>query len=744
MKRLTASFLLIALLFLCACGDRNESTSAAAPTPSTSPEVPAVKNEAGYTIPSAWNEVSINDGSWGYLIDAADFADSENFSIVDGYLTARLIDTDTKFNTLVQQDLNGTELHRLEVPPVSQEDNVDSSVSYYCFGQEGVWFLQDSYTLDLELETVVDSSSMLQLWDYNGACIVSQDAKAAFSMGSGDVFIQALALDPDGNPVVITDQAVFFCDSQGQVTATMDSGNAFFSFCRDADGRLYLHDSLENQVYTIDWENHALGSALFSVRMDERVHEGSGGYDFLLCSESLLRGVSLEAGTITEILSWADWDLAGSVSGVAFLDEETMLTSGFDLVTFSSQFLTLTRVPADQLPEKQPVRLAVAINPNAAEWGQTWTDALDQRVTAAINQFNRTSSEYRVGVETYSSAEDLNKEILAGNAPDLIDWNSTAWLEDTPSMTIYAQRGYLTDLTPLFDADEELSTEDFIPSILELMQAHTGGFYVAPLNFYFITLSASKDYVDGPLSTFSDLLACAQAMPEDMCLMEYESQSEMLDFFLRSSIGRFADLRAGTCDFEAQEFYDLLTLCRDYCPAETGENYTPPAGGALLTSEANLGRLGQFASDVMRPLEEQGRTLIGFPGAGGSGVTIIVNDAISICAMGQQQEGAWQFLRTLYSYDFQYGRGSVMTAVRSDAFNAREDWYLEANGSCTQEESLAARQLIYDAETLRSNDSPIVPIVLEEAAAFFNGDKSAQDVAQIIQNRVAIYLGEQS
>lgn len=41
------------------------------------------------------------------------------------------------------------------------------------------------------------------------------------------------------------------------------------------------------------------------------------------------------------------------------------------------------------------------------------------------------------------------------------------------------------------------------------------------------------------------------------------------------------------------------------------------------------------------------------------------------------------------------------------------------------------------------NESPAISIVKEEAAAFFAGDKSAEDVAKIVQNRVSIYLAEQ-
>ena len=39
---------------------------------------------------------------------------------------------------------------------------------------------------------------------------------------------------------------------------------------------------------------------------------------------------------------------------------------------------------------------------------------------------------------------------------------------------------------------------------------------------------------------------------------------------------------------------------------------------------------------------------------------------------------------------------------------------------------------------------PAVEIALEEAAAFFAGDQTAEDTASVIQSRVSIYLGEQS
>ena len=72
MKRLTAILLSIALLALCACGAKNERASSAKPTASPPPTVSAAENEAGYIIPSAWTENSVNDGAWGYVTATAE------------------------------------------------------------------------------------------------------------------------------------------------------------------------------------------------------------------------------------------------------------------------------------------------------------------------------------------------------------------------------------------------------------------------------------------------------------------------------------------------------------------------------------------------------------------------------------------------------------------------------------------------------------------------------------------------
>ena len=62
----------------------------------------------------------------------------------------------------------------------------------------------------------------------------------------------------------------------------------------------------------------------------------------------------------------------------------------------------------------------------------------------------------------------------------------------------------------------------------------------------------------------------------------------------------------------------------------------------------------------------------------------------------------------------------------------------------TQEQVDWFKDYVNNAEIGGDYDSDIYDILNEEAAAYFAGDKSADEVAKLIQNRVSIYLGETS
>ena len=65
--------------------------------------------------------------------------------------------------------------------------------------------------------------------------------------------------------------------------------------------------------------------------------------------------------------------------------------------------------------------------------------------------------------------------------------------------------------------------------------------------------------------------------------------------------------------------------------------------------------------------------------------------------------------------------------------------------AATQEEVDAVKKLIESAEKISGSvDEQLVNIITEESEPFFKGQKTAKDVAGIIQNRIQIYVNENS
>ena len=63
--------------------------------------------------------------------------------------------------------------------------------------------------------------------------------------------------------------------------------------------------------------------------------------------------------------------------------------------------------------------------------------------------------------------------------------------------------------------------------------------------------------------------------------------------------------------------------------------------------------------------------------------------------------------------------------------------------SCiTEEDAELYRSIIENTHRSAGGDPGIMDIIMEEAGAYFGGDKDAATVADIIQNRVSMYVGE--
>jgi multiple sugar transport system substrate-binding protein len=170
-------------------------------------------------------------------------------------------------------------------------------------------------------------------------------------------------------------------------------------------------------------------------------------------------------------------------------------------------------------------------------------------------------------------------------------------------------------------------------------------------------------------------------------------------------------------------------------------------------------------------------TFIGYPTEVGSSGHYMQtgNGSFSISAKSKHQEGAWEFLQfqLLQEADDRDGfpvRKEALENLFTDAMtpiyqtDENGNQILDENGNpierirdgisdgensimwyaATEQEIDNLRIMIDEAKPLEAGISAIMNIIQEESAAYFAGQKTLDEVVELIQNRVGLYVKENS
>lgn len=151
----------------------------------------------------------------------------------------------------------------------------------------------------------------------------------------------------------------------------------------------------------------------------------------------------------------------------------------------------------------------------------------------------------------------------------------------------YARKGYLEDLWPWIDGDQELGgREALMEHALECVSVDGKLYKVSPA-FTIVTLAARSDLVGRRTGwTLEELLDCWRQMPEGSRITEPNyDRSILLSVLIQYDNGSWVDWSGGTCRFDTQEFKNLLELCR-----QAGEDGDPVYAAGSAESGLREGR----------------------------------------------------------------------------------------------------------------------------------------------------------
>lgn len=612
-----------------------------------------------------------------------------------------------------------------------------------------------------------DPSFWLVKADASGKETMRQDVTELLAEGSGqDRFLnypQAMQVDSDGNIYILVsgmNEKVVVLDSQGSRLFEAASPSWSQGMCQSSDGRVFLlsHDENAGQssymLQYVDPQTKSLGESLGGIPGGNGSVScvPAGEKELLISSGNSLYRYDLEAKTCEMVLNWLNCDVnPDQIQAFVPLADGRILALTYDYAQEAHplEAVYLTKTPASEVKQKTVLTYA--------------TMYLSYDMRSRLIRFNKTNDTWRIEVKEYGNGnyEDgltqLNNDIVAGNPPDLID------LRDV-NVENYIAKGVLTDLYPLMEADTALAKEDFLESALRIYEKNGRLYGICPL-FGLSTLSGRPADIGGRDGwTVADLQSLLASKPAGTELWNYASREEILTALLTKGLDAYVDWTDGSCTFDSSEFISLLEFAGQFPGQDTftyedaDSMYKKIQEGKVLLQPLNMTSVADYLyQDAMFDGE---MACIGYPTADGSvGTYVEGNQAIGITEKSANKEGAWAFLSTLLSEEYQDTVGSLdglplrrssLEKLLAKAMEPKEeesavimsDDFTYEMKAATQEQVDAIRHLLETAKPGRNTDTEIMTIISEEAASFFAGQKTAAEVAGIIQSRVQIYISE--
>lgn len=399
-----------------------------------------------------------------------------------------------------------------------------------------------------------------------------------------------------------------------------------------------------------------------------------------------------------------------------------------------------------------------------------------------IQKFNESNNEYTVVLESYLGAYENDIEKY-NNAVEriqinLLTNNSAFDLVDLDGLDVYelSKSGAFEDLTPYLESSDNVKREDIFEAVLNAYTLHDR-LIAIPSSFGITCLiGRQSDLGDRTEWTLRELVDYANEYP-DARLFPIELQFLAVSYTLYSGTDGFITTDGGSPVFDKE-------LCTDYLKLiSKNPDYSmkDPVPIMLQQKEALLNprTIGDFEMlQLDRALFGEPVVYIGYPTPDRMNGNIISGSgfAYSIVSNSDCKEGAWAFLefallegydefwnagfpslKELFEHeaqktlDSQWLRDAEGNLVLDDEGNPRlngrhtsdyGDWHY-TYGPITEEDVAIVRDLISRGGHLYTNWARgLYQILSEESEPYFAGQKSLEEVVDIIEKKMMLYYSE--
>ncbi len=347
------------------------------------------------------------------------------------------------------------------------------------------------------------------------------------------------------------------------------------------------------------------------------------------------------------------------------------------------------------------------------------------------------------------------------------------------------RKGAFVDLYEFMETDSEVTKSALNETFLKLSE-NEGKLYSLSPFFSVQTLIGEEQYVGTKENwTFEDFIAGWENMPDNATIANDNTAENVYYNVLRSNNQYFIDTQNAQVHFDSPEYREMLEFCNRF-PYNSGQKTDYDYNSPVYVDDLTISGImdSRYFDDNFKESDfdkAYNYTFVGFPSADGNGAFLeSAGYDFSICASAteDEQKGAWEFIRTFGTEDWQaenaikiyedYFNGEIIRSVypesglcvNNNAFdrvaeNIINGVYYDGKGTKQGEEYTydlptwdnvnELKRYIGTINRIENHiDRPLFNILTDEVFSYFAGEKSLDEAVDNIQNRTSIWISEQA
>ncbi|UQZ82411.1 Putative ABC transporter substrate-binding protein YesO [Paenibacillus konkukensis] len=381
-------------------------------------------------------------------------------------------------------------------------------------------------------------------------------------------------------------------------------------------------------------------------------------------------------------------------------------------------------------------------------------EALHPNITIRLTHVDTSNSTLEADLEKYVSTTDT--EMLAGKGPDLLQL-------DVLSPDNFVKRKLLADMGEMMDRDSDFRKEDYFANILD--NARVGGkLYSLPLSFFLIGFAGDTDAiaktgvpVDDKSWSWNDFIVDAKQLAArggHRPALVYSGPEYLLANLVTDNYDSFVDAEGRKASFDSPAFLDAMKQVKTmFDEGVVSSQGREPAYFYNIQINSpwdylvSLRERGEHMKLYEKPHAEGGA-------AGGYFKTY---RAVGISANSKVKPEAWDFVKFMMSEEVQTPPETAGIPINMKVY-AQQIQKLKSEGivKAYEEGPLHGQAIKVDPAMLDQlqdfvngavhkieyQSDKVVKMIVKESKAYFAGQKSAEEVAKLLQNKAMTYLNE--